>query len=147
MTTTIEEVQDVVEAIRNVNRDIRDYYWMANQINKKDVTVYIQSTSNDGASTLPKSKHTIDDPTYRIVQRKMRIEERRKRLTEKVVRLEKAVQTLTDERERVVIEGCMDRMTLHEIGTLLGISKQSVFDIKEKAVRKLAVKMYLEKGE
>lgn len=146
MTTTVNEIGNVVEAIRKVNRDIRDYYWMANQINIEDVETYIQSVEISGEATLPKAPYTVSDPTYRIVQRNIRIEERQKRMLEKVVNLENAVATLKDERERIVIEGCIDKMTLRQIGTILGISKQAVYEIKEKAVRKLAIDMYLRKS-
>lgn len=142
MTTTVKDVAEVVDAINKVNRDIKDYYWMANLLNDEEITAYIQATkySDDPAVS---SKYETGDPTYRIVQRKIRIEERKKRMIEKVTNLERAVATLEDERERIVIEGLMDRTTLKELGALIGVSKQAVHDIKEKAVRKLAVIMYL----
>lgn len=143
MTTTVKEVGNVVEAIRKVNRDLKDYFWMANQISQEDAETYIQSVEISEEATLPKAPYSISDPTYRIAQRNIRIEERQKRLLEKVVNLENAVATLIDERERIVIEGCMDRLTLKQIGSILGISKQATFEIKEKAVRKLAIEMYL----
>jgi RNA polymerase sigma factor (sigma-70 family) len=145
MTTTIEVVEVTVEAIRKVNRDIKNYYWMSNQISKNDVEEYISSvTPKYGIeASLPKAAGFNSDPTYGAVQRKVREENRIKRYIETVKRLEDAVATLDDEKERMVIEGCMDRISLSQIGKMLGISKQAVFEIKEKAVRKLAVKMYL----
>lgn len=145
MATTIEDVEVTIEAIRKVNRDIKHYYWMANQITKNDVEDYISSvTSKYGLdASLPKAVGINSDPTYGAVQRKVREENRIKRYVETVKRLEDAVATLDDEKERIVIEGCMDRISLSQIGKILGISKQAVFEIKEKAVRKLAVKMYL----
>lgn len=145
MATTIEDVEVTIEAIRKVNRDIKHYYWMANQITKKDVEDYIYSvTSRYGVeASLPKAAGLNSDPTYGAVQKKVREENRIKRYIETVKRLEDAVATLDDEKERIVIEGCMDRISLSQIGKILGISKQAVFEIKEKAVRKLAVKMYL----
>lgn len=145
MATTIEDVEVTIEAIRKVNRDIKYYYWMANQVTKKDVEDYVFSvTSKYGLdASLPKAVGNNSDPTYGAVQRKVREEDRIKRYIETVKRLEDAVATLDDEKERVVIEGCMDKISLTRIGKMLGISKQAVFEIKEKAVRKLAVKMYL----
>lgn len=145
MATTIEDVEVTVEAIRKVNRDIKNYYWMSNQITEKDVEDYISSvTSQYGVeASLPKAVGFNSDPTYGAVQKKVREESRIKRYIETVKRLEDAVATLDDEKERIVIEGCMDRISLSRIGKILGISKQAVFEIKEKAVRKLAVKMYL----
>ncbi|MEK0285929.1 hypothetical protein [Caldifermentibacillus hisashii] len=145
MATTIEDVEVTVEAIRKVNRDIKHYYWMANQITKNDVEDYISSvTSKYGLdASLPKAVGINSDPTYGAVQRKVREENRIKRYVETVKRLEDAVATLDDEKERIVIEGCMDRISLSKIGKMLGVSKQAVFEIKEKAVRKLAVRMYL----
>ena len=58
-------------------------------------------------------------------------------------RLEEAVASLDDERQRLVIEGCMDRVSLKEIEISLSVSRQAVFEVKERAVRKLAVKMYI----
>lgn len=143
MTTTVKEVGNVVEAIRSVNRDIKDYYWMANHIATEEVAVYIQSTQYNVEATLPQAPYSTSDPTYRIVQRNIRIEERKRRLLDKVINLEDAVETLNDERERVVIEGCMDQMTLQKIGLIIGVSKQAAFGIKEQAIRKLAIEMYL----
>jgi len=145
MTTTVQVVEATVEAIRKVNRDIKNYYWMANQITQKDIEEYITSgTAQYGIeASLPKPKGKTSDPTYGAVQRKMREENRIKRYVETVRRLEEAVASLDDEKERIVIEGCMDRMSFSEIGKILGMSKQAVFEIKERAVRKLAVKMYL----
>jgi len=60
-----------------------------------------------------------------------------------VERLEEAVASLDDERQRLVIEGCMDRVSLKEIEISLSVSRQAVFEVKERAVRKLAVKMYI----
>lgn len=144
MATTIEDVEITVEAIRKVNRDIKNYYWMSNQITKRDVEEYISITTKYGVeASLPKAVGFNSDPTYGAVQKKIRDENRIKRYVETVKRLENAVATLDDEKERMVIEGCMDRISLSKIGKMLGISKQAVFEIKEKAVRKLAVKMYL----
>ena len=147
MTTTVKEVEATIEAIRKVNRDIKNYYWMANQITKHDVEYYISSTTSKYGleASLPKAVGSSSDPTYGAVQRKLRDENRIKRYVETVKRLEDAVATLDDEKERIVIEGCMDRISLRQIGKILGISKQAVFEIKERAVRKLAVKMYLSK--
>lgn len=145
MATTIQDVEITVEAIRKVNRDIKNYYWMSNQITRKDVESFISSvTSKYGVeASLPKPLGIKSDPTYGAVQKKAREESRIKRYIETVKRLENAVASIDDEKERIVIEGCMDRISLNQIGKMLGISKQAVFEIKEKAVRKLAVKMYL----
>jgi len=53
----------------------------------------------------------VSDPTYRQVKANMRKEERKNRYLGKVQRLEKAVASLDDERERMVIEVCMDRIS------------------------------------
>lgn len=144
MTATVKEVDKVVEAVEKVDRDIKNYYWMANQISQEDAETFIKATAYDLESTLPVAPYSTGNPTYRVVQRRMRVEERQYRFFEKVRALEKAVSDLPDEKERVVIEGCMDHVTLHKLGSMLGISKQAVYEIKEKAIRKLAVKMYLE---
>ena len=142
---SLENVEATIEAIRKVNRDIKNYYWMANQITHNDVEYYISSTTARYGieASLPKAVGSNSDPTYGAVQRKLRDEDRIKRYVETVKRLEEAVATLEDEKERMVIEGCMDRLSLSQIGRMLGISRQAVFEIKEKAVKKLAVKMYL----
>jgi len=73
----------------------------------------------------------------------MRKEERKNRYLDKVQRLGNAVASLDDERERMVIEGCRDRISFKEIGLSLSVSRQAAFEIKERVVRKLAVEMYL----
>ena len=145
MSTTIKDVEITVEAIRKVNRDIKNYYWMSNQITKKDVDYYVSSlTAKYGVdASMPKAKGKTSDPTYGSVQKKIRDESRIKRYIESVKRLENAVSKIEDEKERIVNEGLMDKMSYREIGKVLGITRQAVFEIKEKAVRKLAVIMYL----
>lgn len=145
MIKTVEDVEITVEAIRKVNRDIKNYYWMSNQITKKDIEEYAAPTTTRFGieASLPRAKGVNSDPTYGAVQRKLRDENRIRRYVETVKRLEDAVATLEDEKERAVIEGCMDRVSLSKIGKMLGMSRQAVFEIKERAIRKLAVKMYL----
>lgn len=145
MTATVKEVKNTVDAVRNVNRDIRNYYWMANQINESEANNHISANTTEYSiqASLPKAPHTNSDPTYRSVQQRLREEERNERYLLQIKFLEDAVSALKDERERIVIEGSMDKMTLREVGVVLGISKQAVYEIKENAVQKLAVKMYL----
>lgn len=143
MTATIKEVRNSVDAVRNVNRDIRNYYWMANQISESEANTFIAATEYSIEATMPKEPHKTSDPTYRAVQQRLRGEERNERYLRQIKALENAVASLEDERERIVIEGLMDKLTLHKIGLVLGISKQAAYEIKESAVQKLAVKMYL----
>ena len=60
---------------------------------------------------MSKAPYMVSDPTYRQVKANMRKEERKNRYLGKVQRLEKAVASLDDERERMVIEVCMDRIS------------------------------------
>src|SRR5690606_28409733 len=112
MIKTVEDVEITVEAIRKVNRDIKNYYWMSNQITKKDIEEYAAPTTTRYGieASLPRAKGTNSDPTYGAVQRKLRDENRIRRYVETVKRLEDAVATLDDEKERAVIEGCMDQI-------------------------------------
>lgn len=144
MTATVKNVNEIVEAVKKVNQDIKDYFWMANQLEQKEVASYLNITSYGEEAGMPRSTGSKSDPTYRIAQYNIRFEERKHRILEKVTRLEYGIEQLQDERERMVIEACMDRVTLREVGAILGISKQAVYDIKESAIRKLAVTMYLQ---
>jgi len=143
---TVNDVEQTVEAIRMVNEDIRNYYWMANQISALEAEGEQPSAAIAGygdEAAMPKAPYTVSDPTYRQVKANMRRDERKNRYLEKVNRLEEAVASLDDERERMVIEGCMDQVSFKEIGLSLSVSKQTAFEIKDRAVRKLAVLMYL----
>lgn len=144
LKTTFDDVEATVQAIRMVNEDIRNYFWMANQISAIEAeqpTAAIAGYGDEAA--MPKAPYTVSDPTYRQVKANMRKEERKNRYLDKVQRLENAVASLDDERERMVIEGCMDRISFKEIGLSLSVSRQAAFEIKERVVRKLAVEMYL----
>lgn len=144
LKTTFDDVEATVQAIRMVNEDIRNYFWMANQISALEAeqpTAAIAGYGDEAA--MPKAPYTVSDPTYREVKAIMRRDERKNRYLRKVECLEDAVASLDDERERLVIEGCMDRVSFKEIGLSLSITRQSAFEIKERAVRKLAVEMYL----
>lgn len=145
MRITVRDVEVTAEALQKTRRDIQNYSWMANMITKEDAEDFMPSTVAMGGieSTMPKAPYTVGDPTYGAVQRKIRSEERNERYVKQVKRLENAVAGLTDEKERIVIEGCMDDLRLKEIGQLLGVSKQSVYEIKERAIGELAVVMYL----
>ncbi|MDQ0299658.1 DNA-directed RNA polymerase specialized sigma subunit [Salibacterium salarium] len=145
MPATINDVETTIEAIRKVNKDINNYYWMSRKVSQMEAEQFeaaAQISQYGDDSTMPKPDE-ISDPTYGEVQKKMRVEERNRRFLEKIKRLENAVSQLDDERERLIIEGCMDKVTLRATGQVLSISRQATFEIKESAVRKLAVIMYL----
>jgi len=90
-------------------------------------------------AAMPKVPYTVSDPTYRQIKANMRKEERKNRYLNRVQRLENAMASLNDERERTVIEGCMDQKSFKKIGLSLSVSRQAAFEIKERVVRKLAV--------
>ena len=144
LKTTVDDVEATVQAIRMVNEDIRNYFWMANQISALEIENPSAAIAGYGdEAAMPKAPYTVSDPTYRQVKANMRMEERKNRYLQNVKRLESAVASLEDVRERHVIEGCMDRISFKEIGLSLSISRKTAFDIKERAIRKLAVEMYL----
>lgn len=140
----ITDVDATVEAVRKTNRDIKNYSWMANMVTKQDVEYYIKSPVAQGGidSVMPKAGGISDD-TYGAVRKKLRADERNERFAQQVANLENAVSKLDDEKERMVVEGCMDNLTLTEVGQVLGVSKQAALQIKESAVRKLAIELYL----
>jgi len=119
---------------------------MANQIfaleaeNEKPTTA-IAGYGDEAA--MPKATYSVSDPTYTEVKAIMRRDERKNRYLQKVECMAGAVASLDDERESLLIEGCMDRVSLKEIGLSLSVSRQAVFEVKERAVLKLAVEMYL----
>src|SRR5699024_1544509 len=104
---------------------------------KTDVEEFMPSPVAMGGieSTMPKAPYSVGDPTYGAVQKKIRADERSERYIKQGKKLEGSVAKLDNEKERIVVEGCMDNLSLKEIGQLLGMSRQAAFEIKEQAVR------------
>ncbi|KON95212.1 LuxR C-terminal-related transcriptional regulator [Aneurinibacillus migulanus] len=151
------ELEPALEAIQRVEQDLRDYHWMAKEIQDiqhwdKHQKQYPREVweSLVGAGTaqygieasLPKAKGVNSDATYREAQKLLRKWERMKRYERKVKKLEASVATLQDERERAVAEGILDGLKMYEIAQQLDVTRQTVDRIRRSMIRNLAWDMY-----
>jgi DNA-binding NarL/FixJ family response regulator len=156
MGIAVEQLDRTMEAIQQVEQYLRDYRWMADRVaqikeeeevlkNKsREVWEQIISpciTKYGEESTLPKAIG-VGDPTFREAKQFLRNWERMKRYEQKMKLIEGAVAELTDERERAVAEGLMDGEKLYMIAEQIGVSRQTIYDIKRSMIRSLVIKMY-----
>lgn len=137
----------MMEAIQQAEQDLRDYRWMADRI----AEYYARNTDDEIKTgiarygieaSLPRAAYRISDPSAREAQKRLREYERINRYEEKLRKIDEAVASLTDERERVVAEGLMDGEKLYMIAQQIGVSRQTIYDIKRSMVRSLAISMY-----
>lgn len=151
------ELEPALEAVQRVEQDLRDYHWMAKEIQDiqdwdEHQKQYPREVWEDllGAGTaqygleasLPKAKGVNSDATYREAQKLLRKWERMKRYERKVKKLEASVATLQDERERTVAEGILDGLKMYEIAQQLDVTRQTVDRIRRSMIRNLAWDMY-----
>lgn len=159
MGIAAEQLDRMMEAIQQVEQDLRDYRWMLDrvaEIKNHEKLINSQSreeweeqikisTSKYGLEAMLPKGEDVSDTTYREAQRLLRTWERMKRYEKKIKQLEDAVASLADERERAVAEGLMDGEKLYMIAQQIGVSRQTIYDIKRSMIRSLAIKMYGDK--
>lgn len=93
-------------------------------------------------TALPRGKGSTSDKTHREVARRERNQKRLVKLEESVQRVDRAVESIANERERVVLECIMDGVRMNVIAKHLGISRSHFHEIKRNLIKKMAMAMY-----
>ncbi|PJZ00369.1 sigma-70 family RNA polymerase sigma factor [Bacillus vallismortis] len=120
---------------------IRDYKFMLREISRLtsilDTAVISSVTGTNGVSqygieaTLPKGSKGISQAELRQLDRR---EKRLYKFEAIVDFLDRAIEELTDEKHRIVLDCMLDGMKYREIALHLGVSRETVRRIKEKIV-------------
>lgn len=139
-------IEPAIEIVQKVEEELKDYHWMLKEINR--LRNYLEEAGEDLSTrygvenSLPKSKGKVTDKTNWEVQRRERQWNRLILLEQKVKKIDDAVEKITDDRERTVIECILDGERMNIIAKHVGVSRQLLHEIKRKLVKKIAMEIY-----
>lgn len=149
--TTHDPVQ-LMEIIQKTEEDVRDYNWMVREVSrlKREIEQAIQISGHGSSltaqygieATLPKGQGlklaamSISEKQY---ERKLKHVEK---LQEKINKIDRAAEKITDERQQVVLECMLDRVPMNMIAKHVGVSRQTLNDIKRDIITALATEIY-----
>lgn len=143
--TTFSELQPALEIIQQTEDDIRDYPYM--QIEVIRIQRYLRDAGEGMVAqygleaAMPKGKGLNGDKTHAEVVRRERKWNRLQNLQAKIERINRAVDSIVDEQERLIVEALLDGDKNTAIAKVLGVSRQRYYEIKRSAVMKMAIAM------
>ncbi|MFC8686338.1 hypothetical protein [Brevibacillus porteri] len=111
------------EWIQRTNDELRDYHFMLSEIER------LQGILKDENKAIVRAS-------------KERKQKRLRKLQETVKRIEHAANTITDEREKTVLDSIMDGEKNNIIARQIGVSRQRYYEIKRSVINKMATLMY-----
>ncbi|TBL71355.1 hypothetical protein [Paenibacillus thalictri] len=137
---------DIEAQIAQIDEEIKDYPWMQREIARlREELEQIDSglTSRYGIDAAqPKAKGTVSSVVAREVQKREARWQRLKALEEKVKRIELAVDHVLDNRQRTLLECLLQSQKMNAIARHIGVSRQTLYDIKRHLLELLAEHMY-----
>lgn len=139
------EQEPAPELIQRTEDDIRDYPYM--QIEVMRIRRYLEEAGQGTVAqygleaALPKGKGRHGDSTHVEAVRRERKWKRLQNLQKKIERIDKALDRIGDEQERLVLEALLDGDKNNLIAKEIGVSRQRYYEIKRRAVLKLAEAM------
>lgn len=138
-------LQPALDLISRTEDDIRDYPYM--QIEVVRIQSYLREAGEGMVaqygvdSAMPKAQGRNADKTHAEVVRRERKWNRLQNLQKKIARIDRAVESITDEQERLIVEALLDGDKNNVIAKVLGVSRQRYYEIKRSAVMKMAMAM------
>jgi hypothetical protein len=148
------DLEPAIEIVQKTEEDLRSYHWMVKEIerlsNKLDKAIRSSGPSENLVAQwgveaiMPKGKGqkiaemSISDERYE------RQWQRLEKLRGKVQKIERAVENITNEKERTVLECILDGERMNMIARHVGISRQYLNGIKRLLVKKVAWELYEE---
>lgn len=149
---TTHDPAQLMEIIQKTEEDIRDYNWMEREVRRLereiDEAIMISGFSNSLTAqygieaAMPKgqglklSTMSVSEKQY---ERKLK---RVEKLQEKINKIDRAVEKITDGRQLAVLECMLDRVPMNMIAQHVGVSRQTLNDIKREIITKLATEIY-----
>ncbi|WP_238933346.1 hypothetical protein [Brevibacillus choshinensis] len=140
------DLEPAFEILQRTEEDIKDYRYMMVEIKR------IQNYMNEiGSGTVslygaefgqPRGKGIVSNRTHAEVAQRERKWKRLANLQASVDRIHRAADSITDKKERVVIEALLDGERNVVIAKQIGVSRQKYYNIKRTVIMKMALFMY-----
>lgn len=140
------DLEPAMEWIQRTEEEIRDYAFSIREI--KRIKQYLQDAGEGTVAAYgieagqPKGKGSTSDKTHRETVKRDRYWKRLKSLEDSVNRVERAMDTITDDKERSVLECMIDGVRMNMIARHVGVSRSYLNEIKRDMIRKMAWAMY-----
>ncbi|MGF9907912.1 hypothetical protein [Brevibacillus porteri] len=141
-----KNLEPAMEWIQRTEDEIRDYSFSLREIDR--IKGYLKSAGEGtvGAygieASLPRGKGVTSDKTNREVMKRERRWKRLKKLEESIQRVDRAAETITNDKERAVLECIMDGVRMNMIARHVGVSRTRLNEIKRELIKKMARAMY-----
>ncbi|WP_238933481.1 hypothetical protein [Brevibacillus choshinensis] len=140
------ELESAGELVQRTEEEIRDYSYM--QLEVIRIQRFLQEMGEgmvgqygvETAQLKPLGRHS--DKTHAEAARRERKWKRLQNLQDKILRIDEAVETILDEQERLILEALLDGEKNTQIAKEIGVSRQRYYEIKRRAVMKMAWAMY-----
>lgn len=128
---------------KEIEQALRDYNWMINEIKRqRDLLKDYQGgnlVAKSGVeSVMPKAQGATSDPVAMEVVRRDKASRWVQKLEEKVLFVQQRMSTITDEREKAVLECMLDGMSMRAIGQHMGLSERHIFRLRDSIVSQMA---------
>lgn len=139
-------VEPAMELLQRTVEAIDDYQWHLNEISKLKEYLAEAGEGMVGAygteALLPKGKGTTSDKTQREAIKRETFRKRLKKLEESVKKVEQALESITNEKHRVILECMLDRVPKKDIYRHIGVSKSYFHVLQKQLIRQMALLMY-----
>lgn len=145
------DLEPALEILQRTEEDLKDYRFMLVEISR--IKSYLEDAGEGTVgqygidASQPKGHGMNTDKTHAEVVRRERKWKRLAKLEETVERIHRAAETITDEKERLVLEALLDGERNNVIAKQLGVSRQRYYEIKRAVIIKMAWAMYGDDGK
>ncbi|UOY92885.1 hypothetical protein MUG87_01705 [Ectobacillus sp. JY-23] len=147
---SMHDPEQIMDIIQRTEEDVRDYRWMTKEIDKLEADlnnpeIHNKLTAKWGIeAVMPNGKGQRSSVNEKRYKRQM---ERLERLQEKVGRINKAAEKITEERKLTVLECMLDGVKMNMIAKHVGVSRQTLNEIRREIITSLATDIYREELE
>jgi hypothetical protein len=140
------DLEPAMEIVQTVEEDLRNYKWMPKRI--KELRKGLEDAGEGLVrrygleSSMPKPQGNTSDPINREVERRSRDWERLKKLESKIANIDNYVSSLNSERDREILQCILDGWKYKDIAFHVGVSRDTLNEIKKTLVKDMAWKFY-----
>jgi hypothetical protein len=140
------DLEPALEILQRTEEDLKDYRFILVEISR--IKSYLEDAGEGTVGQYgieagqPRGKGATGDKTHAEVVRRERKWKRLAKLEENVERIHRAAETITDEKERCVLEALLDGVRNNVIAKQLGVSRQRYYEIKRAVIIKMAWALY-----
>jgi len=147
-----KDLEPALEIVQKTEEDIRSYHWMIREVDRlnaqidKALTTFVPESSLVAQygveATLPRGKGAKPTTLSISEEKHERQIQRVKSLENKIRNINTALEDLTDEKERTVLECILDGERMNIIAKHVGVSRTRLQEIRRKIVIHSAKYLY-----